>query len=197
MTLVAASDVPAFIAANYDTDSITAALSWASSSVEAYCERRFAQVLSDTVIVDPYWPGRTALLPNPPVTAVDSVQAWIPQNGAMTWVTLANYQWQPDGLIWDITGELGIGQTWQGASWPNLRQSLKVTYDHGYITSGNNANLPQPIIDAVIKAASAYLANPYNLTERKAGDVTYRWSEREKTTMLDDSLLGAFRLVSL
>lgn len=195
MSLVTASQVPAFIAANYDDASLNAALSWASSSVEAYCERHFAQVVDDTAIVDPYWPGRTALLPDPPVTAVSSVQAWLPQSGQMTWVSLTNYNWQPDGLIWDTTGEVGIPRL--GPHWPRLRQSLRVTYTHGFITEGDGANLPQPIIDAVIKAAAGYLANPYNLTERKAGDATYRWSDREKTTLLDDSLLGAYRLVSL
>jgi hypothetical protein len=195
MSLVQASQVPPFITANFDSVSIDAALSWASSAIEAYCERRFTQVLSDVKTVNPYWPGRTAILPDPPVTNVSMVEALLPFEGETTFVQLTNFNFQPDGLIWDTTGEVGIPRL--GPHWPRLRQSLRVTYDHGYTVTGDDANLPQPIIDAVIKAAAGYLANPYNLTEMKAGDATYRWSEREKTSLLDDSLLGDFRLVSL
>jgi hypothetical protein len=198
VSLVSHSQVPAFIAANYDPTSIDAALSWASSSVEAYCERRFTQVLADVQVVDPMWPQRTALLPDPPVTAVSLVEAWMPHNGVMAWVTLTNYNFQTDGLMWDTTGQAGaFNIPGDCISWPVLPKSLRVTYDHGYVVSGGSPNLPQPIIDAVIRAAAGYLANPYNLTERKVGDATYRWSERERTSLLDDSLLGNYRLVTL
>lgn len=182
------------IAANYDSATITAALSWASNAVETYCERNFEQVLGDTRRLNPQSDG-TVLLPDPPVTNVTSVQAWLPADGGMAWVTLTNYDWTPDGLLWDTTGERGVPR--MGFSWPWTPKSLKVTYDHGYVVSGDGANLPQPIIDAVIKAAAGYLANPYNLVERKAGDVTYRWSDSEKTSLLDDALLGRYRLVSV
>jgi hypothetical protein len=182
------------IAGNYQTDDINAALSWASNAVESYCERSFTQALGDVVRLNPQL-DRTALLPNPPVTAVSLVEAWVPLNGAMSWVTLTNYDWTPDGLIWDTSGEVGIPRN--GPSWPRLRQSLRVTYDHGYVTTGDGANLPSSIIDAVLKAAARYLANPLNLVERKVGDTTNRWAEYDRTAELDEALLGQYRLVSV
>lgn len=184
------------IAGNFQSADLSAALSWASSAVEAYCERRFTQVLGDVVRLDPNAFG-SAMLTNPPVTNVTLVEGFLPSpvSGGYVWTTLTNYDFTPDGFIWDTTAELGLPYCLP--TWPILPRSLRVTYDHGYVTTGGSANLPQPIVDAVIKAAAGYLSNPYNLVERKAGDAMYRWSDREKSALLDESLLGDYRLVSV
>lgn len=194
MSLVDDSVVPTFISGAFASGDLDAALSWASSAVESYCERSFTQVLGDQIRIDPFTNG-TALLCNPPVTNISLLEAWLPNDGVMSWVTLTNYDYTPDGQVWDTTGEVGIAC--EGFSWPWLPKSLRVTYDHGYIVSGAGVNLPQPIVDAVIKAAAGYLANPYNLAERKVGDTAYRWSEGAKSGLLDESLLGRYRLASI
>lgn len=176
------------IAAAYQDDDLVAALSWASSAVEAYCERHFTQVVGDVVRINPF-SDSTALLPDPPVTNVTLVEGWLAMDGSMTWTTLTNYDFTPDGRIWDTTRYLGV--PWSGPSWPCLPRSLRVTYDHGFVTT------PQPVIDAVIKAAAGYLSNPFNMTEHHVGGVTDRWSDKDRTPVLDDALLGSYRLLSV
>lgn len=197
MSLVESAVVPSFLRGAYIDDDVDGALSWASSAVESYCERSFTQVLADQIRIDPF-PDGTALLPNPPVTNISLLEGFLPSNGAMAWVTLTNYDFTPDGMVWDTTSEVAVQPTDPYApSWPFLPKSLRVTYDHGYITSGAGVNLPQPIIDAVIKAAVGYLVNPFSMAERKVGDATYRWAENGKTQLLDEALLGRFRLATI
>lgn len=188
MTLVDAADVPALIKGGYEPADVDAALSWASAQVEAYCERQFAYVEDDVVTVTPFR-NRTALLPNPPVVSVSLVEAWLPRDGVMAWVPLANYQCGPDGLIYDTSGLPGVAVDYP--SWPLLPHSLRVTYTHGFET------IPQPVAEAVIRAAAGYLENPWNVSEKRVDDVALRWSVSNPASQVDDVLLAAYRLVSL
>lgn len=188
---VTASQMPSFLKGAASDADVNAALSWAANAVESYCERDFAYRANDVVLVDPFPAKRSAQLPSPPVTAVTLVEAWMRnETGAMSWQTLENYRWTADGLIYDTTGEPGTDSS-QLPSWPSAPKSLRVTYTHGFM------DMPQPIIDAVIKAAGGYLANPYNMIQRRAGDVSYQWSDRGGVPMLDDTLLAKYRLITV
>lgn len=158
------------IAAVYDSASITRALSWAQSFVESYCNKTF-DATSQTVFLDPQR-YRTALLPQVPVSNIESVQALLPSatGGPMTWTTLTNWAYVAEtGLIYDTTGQPGT--TWElGTSWPRLPGSLQVTYDYGYST------VPQSLIDASCRFAQQYLENPTLQMQRRTGDSEGRFA---------------------
>jgi len=188
---VTASQVPSFLKGAWPDADVNAALSWASSAVESYCERDFTYTVNDVVTIDPFPVRRSAQLPNPPVLSVSKVEAYMRDNtGATSWQELTNYAWTADGLLYDTSGLPGVNVA-AVPSWPSLPKGLRVTYTHGFQT------LPQPLIDAVIKAAGSYLANPYNMTYRKTGDVLYQWKEPGDESMLDHALLSKYRLITV
>lgn len=183
--------MPSFLRGSASTADVDAALSWAGSAVEAYCERNFSYAAGDVVLVDPFPAKRSAQLPNPPVLSVSSVEAYMRNaTGSMSWQPLVNYAWTKDGLLYDTTGQPGT-QISEVPSWPSAPKSLRVTYTHGYL------DIPQPIIDAVIKAAANYLTNPFHMTQRRVGDVTYQWSDKSGEPLLDTALLGQYRLITV
>lgn len=184
--------IPPFIAGSFATADLQSALSWAATAVEAYCERSFSAVADDVVVLDPFG-NHSAQLPNPPVTAVSLVEGYMPRNdGTMAWQTLTAVNFNERGLLWDTSADNpALYQPWPLQTWPTLPNSLRVTYSHGY------ADPPQAVIDAAVKAAAIYLANPFNLVERRAGDVTFRWSDRDRVEEIFDALIGQYRLVSI
>lgn len=190
MTLVAVADVPDIVRAGRSDADVEAALSWASSQVEAYCERSFAYVEDDVVLIDP-WRDRASHLPNPPVAEVSKVEAWVPSDGVMAWVELTNYAHTAEGLLYDTTGLPGVEYVYP--SWPVLPKSLRVTYSHGF------QQIPQPIVDAVIAAVAVYFADPSGaLSMKQVDDVRYQWSGRGAgNTGLDENLLSPYRFVSV
>jgi hypothetical protein len=189
---VSYSQMPAFLKGTATDADVTAALSWAGGAVEAYCERDFTYHANDVILVDPFPVQKSAQLPNPPVTAVSTVEAYMRDtSGSTSWQTLTNYRWTADGLIYDTTGQPGtlVSET---PSWPSEPKSLRVTYTHGYVDP------PQPIVDAVIKAAAAYLANPFSNTRRKIGDVESDWAVTlMQSGFIDETLLAPYRLVTV
>jgi hypothetical protein len=205
-------------------DEVQLALDWASGSVEAYCERKFAYNPSDTVFINPYRGdgGKAmALLPDPPVWNVSTVLAQMPGIGpGLEWVTLQNYQWAEDGLLYDTTRYYGYnGVTgssfWSGVtnadgyfdygnvpSWPTLPRSLQVTYAHGFIPQGADPiagvpNMPTGLAAAVIRGAALFLENPQLATDLRISEIGYKWDTTGPAKWLDETLLGEYRLVHL
>jgi hypothetical protein len=189
---VDASLMPSFLRGSASTADVDAALSWASGAVEAYCERNFSYAAGDVVLVDPFPAKRSAQLPNPPVLSVSTVEGFMRnETGSMSWQPLVNYAWTKDGLLYDTTGQPGT-QISEVPSWPSAPKSLRVTYTHGYL------DIPQPVKDAVIKAASGYLANPFANTSRKVGDVESAWSVTLlQQSMIDETILAPYRLITI
>ena len=188
---VTAAQVPSFLKGSASDADVTAALSWAAGAVEAYCERDFSYRANDVVLVDPFPVRRSAQLPNPPVHSISTVEAYMRDaNGQMNWQTLVNWAWTAEGLVYDTTGQPGT-QISEVPSWPALPKSLRVTYTHGFM------DVPQPVVDAVVKAASNYFNNPFQMTQRRVGDVSYQWSDRGGESLLDTALLGKYRLITV
>ena len=189
---VSASQVPSFLKGAWPDADVSAALSWASSAVEAYCERDFSYAVNEVVTIDPFPVRRSAQLPSPPVQSISKVEANMRDaTGSTSWQELTNYAWTTDGLLYDTSGIPGVTVS-AVPSWPSLPRSLRVTYTHGFQT------VPQPLVDAVIKAAGAYLANPFGMTQRKAGDVESSWAVTMlQTGGLDEITLAKYRLISV
>ena len=188
---VTAAQVPSFLKGSASDADVTAALSWAAGAVEAYCERDFSYRANDVVLVDPFPVRRSAQLPNPPVHSISTVEAYMRDaNGQVNWQTLVNWAWTAEGLVYDTTGQPGT-QISEVPSWPALPKSLRITYTHGFM------DVPQPVVDAVVKAASNYLNNPFQMTQRRVGDVSYQWSDRGGESLLDTALLGKYRLITV
>lgn len=224
MSLVPASSVmgmPMIIGAHTE-DEVQLALDWASDSVEAYCERKFAYG-TDTVFVNPHRGGggkAQAILPNPPVWNVSSVQAEFPGYIAdgLQWVTLQYYQWAEDGLLFDTSKYFGyFGVTgssfWSGVTnadgyfdygnmptWPILPRSLQVTYTHGFTLPladplDGVPTLPNGVKNAVIRGAAMFLENPQLATDLRISEIGYKWDTAGPAKWLDETLLGQYRLV--
>jgi len=189
---VSVSQMPSFLKGAWPDADVSAALSYASSAVEAYCERDFSYVVNDVVTIDPFPVRRSAQLPDPPVILISKVEANMRDNlGVLSWQELTNYAWTADGLLYDTSGLPGVSVA-AVPSWPSLPKSLRVTYTHGF------QSMPQPLVDAVIKAAGSYLANPFGNTRRKVGDTE---SDFAVTLIqaggLDETLLARYRLISV
>lgn len=186
-----ASQVPSFLKGSASDADVTAALSWAASAVEAYCERSFSYVANDVVLIDPFPVRRSAQLPNPPIHSVSQVEAYMRDaNGTTSWQPLVNWAWTADGLLYDTTGQPGT-QITEVPSWPALPKSLRVTYTHGFMDA------PQAVVNAVIKAAGAYLANPFANTRRRVGDVESDWAVSLLQSSVDEVVLAPYRLISV
>ncbi len=188
---VDSSQMPSFLRGAWSDKDVTAALSWASAAVEAYCERDFGYYADQVVLIDPFPVRRSAQLPSPPVLAVSAVEALMRDTtGATSWQPLTNYAWTAEGLLYDTSGQPGVNVT-AVPSWPTLPKSLRVTYTHGFVDT------PDAIVAAVIKAAAAYLANPFGNTSRKVGEVQSDWAVTLLQSSVDEIVLAPYRLISV
>jgi hypothetical protein len=188
------------IGAVYDDASVTQALSWAESFVTEYCNRGengFDVTTGAVAFIDPMPHGR-ALIPNIPVTNVESVQALLPSttSDAMVWTTLTNWAFVGDtGLLYNTTGEPGT--TWSlGPQWPWLPGSLQVTFDYGYST------VPQALINAAARFAQQYLENPALLLQREVGSFSERYAGNSGGVGIvidafDERIMDRYTLVSV
>lgn len=165
MALASASDL---IADGYDSAKIEGALSWATSVIEGYCDRKLDLVTGDVVTITPRAGGGT--LPNYPVVAVTLVEGYLPSDTGMAWRPITNYWLVADvGELYDTAGL--PGSTWDGSrSWPWIPGSLRVTYDHGY------SPVPNDLRDVCARLAGQYLENPRLMIERRVGDMEARFS---------------------
>ena len=171
----------------YSDDACAAAIAWAQSVVDEFCERSFALAADDTVQLNPQHP---ALLPDPPVASVSKVEAFMaPCGGTLSWVDItATTETTPDGYVYDLVGQPGY--PWQGGpTWPSLPQSLRVTYTHGF------AEVPAAVKAATVKLAAGYLPNPEAYIEKRIGDNTFRWLN----AVLGETIvgLGGYRLAGI
>lgn len=197
MTTFASQIVAAFtpIGATYDSASITRALSWAQSFIEAYCDQSFDQVVNEVVLLDPK-PYRSALLPHVPVIGISLVEGLLPPMSSPSpyvWTALTNYAFTPDtGLIYDTTGEPGVSFG-VGPSWPWVPRGLRVTYSHGYTTA------PQAVVDVACRLAQQYLENPASVMQRRVGDVEDRFTGSKGSVVneYDAMILGRYMNVGL
>lgn len=147
---------------------------YASATVRSYCGRRFDYVQDDEAIIDPR-PNRTAQLPESPVTAITSVQAYMPYGGVWGWQSLTypgGYGWIERGLIWDAaairpTINPAIQTGWPEPTWPWLPGSLTVTYTHGFET------IPDEITAIVLRLAAQVASNPLFMQSKKVGEDGY------------------------
>lgn len=107
------------------------AVDMACQIVRTFCEQLFDQVTADEIVLDGTGTD-TLLLPELPVNAVGTVVVISPYSGTTTYGT-ADYKLNGNGILFAGTaiGPLSCG--WPNAGiWPEGRQNVTVTYDHGY-----------------------------------------------------------------
>lgn len=183
------------IGATYDDPSITRALTWAQSFIEAYCDQSFDLNADVEVLIDPK-PYRSALLPYVPVVSISKVEGLLPpaiSPSGYVWTELTNYTFAPDtGLIYDTTGEPGVSFG-VNPSWPWVPRGLRVTYTHGYETA------PQAVVDVACRLAQQYLENPASVMQRRVGDVENRFSGSKGSVVneYDSIILGRYMNVGI
>ena len=111
--------------------------------------------------------------------------------GSNAWQELTNWAWTTDGLLYDTSGQPGVNVA-AVPTWPALPKGLRVTYTHGFQT------VPQPLVDAVIRAAGTYLSNPFGNTRRKTGDTEFDSAVTLiQSGGLDEITLSKYRLISV
>lgn len=171
---------------------------YASGLVRGYCGRWFSLEPDDEVTIDPM-PNGTAQLPESPVVSISLVQAWLPYSGTWGWQTLVSPgQYDVDletGLIYDtarvrpaIDPSLQVG--WPEPTWPWLRQSLKVTYTHGF------AEIPDTVQAIVTRIAQEVAANPLFKRSSTVGGVSDSWNCGQLTPS-DERALQRFCIVEV
>ena len=182
------------IGATYDAGSVTVALTWAQSFIEAYCQRIF-DVTTLTEFVDPDYSRHQALLDHAPVVEISSILAYLPaQTGGMAWVPVVNYNLVKEtGLLYDTSLLPGVQILPSGPTWPWLPASLQVTYTYGYDP------VPQGLVDVACRISQQYLENPAQLMQRRIGDVEARFSGHEGVSLsaLDQMILDRHSWVGL
>jgi hypothetical protein len=139
---------------------------YASQLVRGYCGISFDFVENDTKILDPRADG-TVQLPETPVTAVSSVEGWMPgQTGVWDWQPITWYRWLDRGLLYNTAYiESHELPTW-GPVWPWVPGGLKVVYSHGF------AEIPDDIVSVVTRLGAQIAANPRWVQSRKVGEVS-------------------------
>lgn len=177
------------IMATYDAASVTRALTWAQSFIEAYCQRTF-DTTTVTEFVDPDYSRHQAMLTNFPVATVNSILAYLPsQSGGMGWVPITNYQVvNSTGLIYDTSLLPGVVILPSGPTWPWLPASLQVNYTYGYAT------VPQGLVDVACRLAQQYLENPTLQMQRRVGDTEGRFAGHEGVSLspMDKTILDRY-----
>lgn len=183
--LAAPADVIALAGAGYDDDQIAACLQLASSVIRGYTGQAIAEVIDDVVDVTPA--GYAALLPELPVTAVSAVMVKsIDPTGAVVWTTATGYDWTRNGMIYPVT----VPAAWPA---PGLRDSLRVTYTHGY------SPVPQDIVDVCKRLAYTFILNGGFRVERKIGEKTERFASDGGSSFspYDRAILDRFAVESV
>lgn len=114
-------------------DGALACVDAACEIVRTVAEQTFNEITADTLILD--GTGTDALfLPELPVSSAGTVV--ITTAGSATTYGTPDYSLSADGVLYAGTaiGNLYYGWPYYGGVWPEGRQNIQVTYDHGYGT---------------------------------------------------------------
>lgn len=161
-----------------ETDQAQAALDTATAEMKAHMGQNIAQVTADQITLDANGAG-VLFLPERPVTAVSAVTV----DG--TALTVAN------DVDWYSYGALYRDRD-RGGTWGDERQSVVVTYTHGYAT------IPDDIKRVCVKRAARILGSPAVGSATVAADsegnpTGRRWSMEGPLEPFDDADLTVMR----
>lgn len=169
-------DLSAFTGQTLDEAQAEQVLTQATALIQAWTGQTLFQVVDDTITVDPL-PNMTVMLPQLPVTAVSSVQ-WLDDRGGTGWNTIPSTQYR-----FKSWGQLYIVafQGFNPCQWPDGKDTIKVTYTHGY------AAIPQDIYSVCNALAARLLINPYKLVSSRTGGVQVVYTGTRETSELLDT----------
>ena len=110
----------------------------------------------------------TVLLPQVPVTAAGTVSV----NGE----EVTNYVVTDRGYLVRTCGTADDHSTWSQLSgpssyWPQGRQNIEVTYDHGYATSGTVTDIPADVRVVALMIAARLSIQGVNIQRQVGGDL--------------------------
>jgi hypothetical protein len=92
-----------------------------------------------------------------------------------------DYSWTEDGKLFTTSGTADWS-TWTSSAgaatvWPEGRQNVRVTYDHGYV-SGTTVDVPNDVRMVALSVAERLVLQGPVILET-IGDVTVRWSTNQ------------------
>lgn len=152
------------------------ALDIATAAIRSYTRQQITTVTGDEIILDPE-NRKLILLPEIPVVDVSEVIV-----GDDTLTIADDVFWYADGRLYRTSG----------GSWGTARQSVEVTYDHGY------AEVPDSVRGVCLAKASRLLANPESLRQESIGSYS-RTYEGGSSGLTEDEemILDEYRIRGL
>lgn len=186
MTFATKPELEAFLNRTFESaesTQVTAVLDYATAVIRNYTNQTISQATTTDEVFDPQ--GRDVLvLPEVPVTAVTAVKV-VAADDTETTLTFGvneDYWWRSNGLLYRV-----------GGNWGTARNSVKVTYTHGYAT------IPDDIKLATLQLASKVMDNPHNIRQESVGSysVTYAGASDELLVSSVRPMLAAYRILQL
>lgn len=157
-------------------------LAAAVQAARKYCGWSVTPRQTVTVTVD--GPG-TRLLALPTMNLVSL--ASVVEDGVA--LDVSSLHWSPLGLV----RKSGLS----GVRWSGNYGAIVVTMTHGFDVADDFNAAVLALVDRMSLTVGTGTGVGANLVEKRIGDVTYRWQETELVGLLDDSLLGPYRLSGL
>jgi len=156
----------------------------ASGMVRDHLQQQVDAVAADVVLLDPIGGnGIFMFLPELPVTAVTLVETLDSTVTPGVWMTA-------DPLTYAVSKRVGViaALPYTGVQWPDLSETVRVTYDHGF------AVIPMSIIGVVLGVAAREWSNPGSVvdTERIGGYQVKLHMEATGYTPLEEKALARY-----
>lgn len=150
MTFATATQLEDRYGLGLSTDKATRVLTDATDEIRSIVGQYLTAVEADVVTLPGVW-GRSLVLPERPVTAVDSVVL----NGTTLTVD-TDFTWQRRGVLWRASS---TSFDTPGRWWGGPQVEVVVTYDHGFAT------IPGAVRSACLKLAAAMASQPAGVTQ--------------------------------
>ena len=180
------TDLGAFLRETIDPLDQTAllVLDIASGMVRDHLQQQVDAVAADVVLLDPIGGnGIFIFLPELPVTAVTLVETLDSTVTPGVWTTA-------DPLTYAVSKRIGViaALPYTGVQWPDLPETVRVTYDHGF------AVIPISLVGVVLGVAAREWSNPGSVVdmERIGGYQVKLHMEATGYTPLEEKALARY-----
>lgn len=162
-------------AAGTETEQAQLALDVATADIKIHAGQQIEKIDNEAVTLDADG-SKVLFLPEQPVLAVDAVSV-----EGVALVVISDVYWYRDGSLYRRSG----------LSWGTERQSVVVTYDHGY------AAIPTDIKGVCMRRAARFLDNPTSTIRRTSvDDATIEYADTAASEAFTDperEILDAYR----
>lgn len=176
-TFAQVSDLQAFTGQTLVTATATQALYVATTVIQSYCNQQIFPTANDVIVCDPL-PSVSVRLPERPVTAVTQIRTFDDDTAAWHVEDITTWRWKRYGWLYAT-------KRFDAKMWPYLnRDSVEVTYSHGYTT------LPDSAINVCTTLAARLISNPMFLSSQASGMVNVAYQPVAELNVWEKALLA-------